>query len=245
MTRSGLSQFHELAEYYDPLNAAKDYRGESAHLESIARRFGRPGRTTWLDVACGTGRHLEYLSKRHSTVGVDGSPEMLRIARCRLPGVQLVRGDMRTFRLDRRFDVVSCLFSAIGHLRTEEDVRRTFANFVRHLNPGGAVIVEPWIDPSMFHSGFIQLRTHESPAVAVARLASSTRRGDHSIVRFHFLIGKPGRKIRYCNVIDVGLLLHRKDLLRIMRNTGMKARFIADGLTPGRGLLVGNTVGTS
>src|SRR4051812_5950471 len=31
-----------------------------------------------LDVACGTGRHTQYLAKLgHRTVGIDGSPEML------------------------------------------------------------------------------------------------------------------------------------------------------------------------
>ncbi len=169
VTGSGLSQFHELAEYYDAINDWKDYRVESERLETIARRFGRPGRTTWLDVACGTGRHLQFLGRRHSTVGVDSSREMLRFARRRLPGVRLVLGDMRTFRLNRRFDVVSCLFSAIGHLKTKEEVRTAFANFARHLNPGGVTIVEPWIEPSAFRSGMIHLRTHESPAVTVVR----------------------------------------------------------------------------
>lgn len=243
VTGSGLSQFHELAEYYDPLNDQKDYRGESERLETLARRFGRPGRTAWLDVACGTGRHLEFLSRRHPTVGVDGSREMLRIAQRRLPGVPLVLGDMRTFRLNRRFDVVSCLFSAIGHLRKKEDVRKTFANFAGHLNPGGVAIVEPWIDPSVFRSEHVYLRTHESPAVTLARCAYSSRRGNHSVIHYHFLIGKPGRGIRHCEVTDVGLLLPREELLRLMRGAGLQSRFLTRGLTSGRGLFVGVKVG--
>jgi ubiquinone/menaquinone biosynthesis C-methylase UbiE len=239
VTGSGLSQFHELAEYYDPLNDQKDYRGESERLETIARRFGRPGRTAWLDVACGTGRHLEVLGRTHPTVGVDGSREMLRIAQRRVPGVRLVVGDMRTFRLNRRFDVVSCLFSAIGHLRRKEDVRKAFANFARHLKPGGVAIVEPWIEPSVFRSGFVQLRTYEGPAFTVARCAYSSRRRNHSIIHFHFLVGKPGRGIRYYEVTDVGLLLTRGALLHLMRSAGLRSHFLTRGLTSGRGLLVG------
>ena len=242
LSRVGLSQFDELAEYYDPLNEQKDYLRESKRLETIARRLGPSGRTAWLDVACGTGRHLEFLGRNHSTVGVDGSPEMLRIARRRLPGVRLVQGDMRTFRLDRRFEVVSCLFSAIGHLRTKEDVRRTFANFARHLNPGGVAIVEPWIEPSKFRSGFIHLRTYEGPDVTVARCASSLRRGNRSIIHYHFLIGKPDREIRHCEVTDVGLLVSRGELLQLMRSASLQPRFLSPGLTSGRGLLVGAKV---
>ena len=244
MTGSGASQFHELAEYYDPINDWKDYRGESDRLDAIARRFGRPGRTTWLDVACGTGRHLEFLRRRHPSVGVDVSREMLRFARRRLPGVRLVLGDMRYFRLDRRFDVVSCLFSAIGHLETEEDVETTFVNFARHLNPGGVAIVEPWIQPSAFRSGSIHLRTHESPNLTVARVASSARRGTRSVIRYHFLVGKPGRGVRQYEVTDVGLLLSRPRLLRLMRRAGLRGYFLTRGLMPGRGLLVGVNAGT-
>jgi ubiquinone/menaquinone biosynthesis C-methylase UbiE len=239
VTGSALSQFHELAEFYDALNDWKDYRSESERLEIIARRFGRPGRTTWLDVACGTGRHLEFLNRNHFTVGVDGSREMLRIARRRLPGVRLVHGDMRTFCLNRRFDVVSCLFSAIGHLTTKRDVRKTFANFARHLNSGGVAIVDPWIERSLFRSGSIHLRSHESPAVTVARCAYSSRRGNHSIIHYHFLIGKRGRKIRHREVTDVGLLLSREELSELMGDADLRPHFLSRGLMPGRGLLVG------
>jgi ubiquinone/menaquinone biosynthesis C-methylase UbiE len=242
-TDPGLSQFHGLAKYYDAINDWKDYRQESGRLETIARRFGRSGRTAWLDVACGTGRHLEFLRRRHTTVGVDGSREMLRLARRRLPGVPLVLADMRTFRLKHRFDVVSCLFSAIGHLRTKEDVRRTFANFARHLNPGGVTIVEPWIAPSAFRPWMLHLRTHESPALTVVRCAFSSRRGNRSVIQYHFLIGEPHHGIRHYEETDVGLLLSRGELLQLLRSTGLEAHFLTRGLMPGRGLLVGVKVG--
>ena len=239
VTRSGLSQFHELAEYYDPLNAGKDYRAEARLVETISRRFGPLGKTAWLDVACGTGRHLEFLRRRHYVVGIDGSREMLQLARRRLPGVRLLLGDMRTFRLEQRFDVVSCLFSAIGHLRTKADVRKTFVNFAHHLNSGGVAIVEPWIEPSTFRPGFIHLQTYDNPALKVARCSSSSRRGNRSTIHFHFLVGEPGRGIRYCRVTDVGLLLSRTELLQLMGSAGLRPRFLARGLTSGRGLVVG------
>jgi ubiquinone/menaquinone biosynthesis C-methylase UbiE len=243
VSRTRPSQFYELAEYYDCLNEWKDYPRETRDLEAIVRRSGLRGRTSWLDVACGTGRHLEFLRRKHPVVGVDLSREMLNIARDRLPGVCLVRGDMRTFRLKRRFDVVSCLFSAIGHLRTNDDVQRAFKNFARHLNPGGIAVVEPWIDPSKFRSGYVHLRTYKSPDLAAARLAYSERRGGHSVVHFHFLTGKPDRGFQYREVVDVGLLLSRRELLRLMGAAGLRPRFLSTGLLTGRGLLIGRKAG--
>lgn len=231
--------FHRLAPYYDVLVGAKDYRSEVRQLESIARRYGRSGGRAWLDVACGTGRHLSFLRRDFAVRGIDRSREMLRVARRRLPGVRLTVGDMRDFRLPERFDVISCLFSAIGHLRSERELAATFANFARHLQPGGVVIVEPWIDPADFRAGFLHLLTHRTPEVAVARMAFSSRRGRRSAVHYHYLLGRAGRPIEHYEEVDPGLLVPRGRLLRLLRTAGLTARFLPRGLTPGRGLLVG------
>jgi len=233
------SQFYGLAGYYDALNASKDYRKESVYLESLVKTYARGRPRTWLDAACGTGRHLEWLRRHYAVAGFDLSPKMLRIARRRLGSVPLHLGDMRSVRLDGTFDVVTCLFSAIGHLRSERDLRRAFANFYRHLNPGGVALVEPWIPPDLYRPGFVQLRTYEGPEGLLARMSFSERRGGRSIVHFHFLIGAPGARVRYVVEKDVGLLVSRKQLLTLMREVGFRARYLSRGLTPGRGLLVG------
>jgi SAM-dependent methyltransferase len=239
LTQSTDGQFHELATYYDALNDWKDYRAETRRLESIVRSYGAPKRASWLDVACGTGRHLEFLGRGHPCMGVDASREMLRIARRRLPRVELRLGDMRTFRLGRRFDVVSCLFGAVGHLRTVDDIRRAFANLARHLNSGGVALVEPWILSKDFRAGSVYLRTRQGPALALARMAFSARRGNRSRVHYHFLIGERHRPVRYYEEVDEGLLLSRAQWLTLLENAGLEAHFLRRGLMPGRGLLVG------
>jgi SAM-dependent methyltransferase len=236
---SQLSQFYALAPYYDVLNGGKDYRGEVRRLEEIARRFVPAGASTWLDVACGTGRHLEFLGRRRRVEGVDESPAMLRIARRRLPGVPLLRGDMRTFRLSRRFDVLTCLYGAIGHLGTRNDLRKAFVNFAQHVRPGGVVIVEPWILSEHFRPGMIDVRTREGPDVTTVRMTRSERRGRRSVLEVHFLIAERGRGVRHFREIDVGLLLSREELLRLMREAGLRPHFVRRGLIPYRGLVVG------
>lgn len=231
--------FHRLASYYDDLVGAKDYGAETRYLESLARRLGRSRGRAWLDVACGTGRHLSFLRRHYEVTGVDASREMLRAARRRLPGIRLVLADMRNFRLDETFDVVSCLYSAIGHLPTERGLEVTFANFDRHLKPGGVALIEPWIDPADFRAGYVHLLTRESPSVRVVRMASSSRRGKRSAVHYHYLIGKTGRRVEHFEEVVTGLLVPRRRLLELLRHAGLTARFLREGLTPGRGLLVG------
>ena len=66
-----------------------------------------PHASSLLDVGCGTGRHLEYLRSHYEVAGVDISEQLLAQARKRLPGVPLYLGDLRSFDLGRRFDVVT------------------------------------------------------------------------------------------------------------------------------------------
>ena len=61
--------FTMTARYYDPLYSFKDYGSEAARLSAIIRR-ARPGARRLLDVACGTGRHIECLRGRFDVEGV-------------------------------------------------------------------------------------------------------------------------------------------------------------------------------
>ena len=235
----GLHMFADLAKYYDGQYSGKKYRDEVLELEAIARRYGRSGGMSWLDVACGTGRHLEFLRRRHDCAGVDANPQMLRVARRRLPGVTLVRGDMRSFRLGRTFDVVTCLFSAIGLLTREEDIRRTFVTISRHLKPGGVAIVEPWILPSKARPGHIHLRTFQDATVTFVRLAYSKVQGRMTIIRYFYLIGEPGKGIRFLEETDRGRMVDAPRLMSLMKSSGLAPRFLARGFTSDRGLLIG------
>jgi predicted TPR repeat methyltransferase len=89
-------------------------------LVSALIRRHQPRARTLLDVACGTGRHLEHLRREFDCQGLDLDEGLLAVAAGRLPGTRLTRADMTDFALGRRFDAVICLFSSIGYLATVE-----------------------------------------------------------------------------------------------------------------------------
>lgn len=56
-----------------------------------------------LDVACGTGSHIPYLKDQFNITGLDLDKDMLNEAGKKLPGIKFVTGDMRTFKLKKKF----------------------------------------------------------------------------------------------------------------------------------------------
>ena len=173
---------------YDLVYSFKDYAGEARRLvELIEER--RPGARSLLDVACGTGKHLAELRVRFPDAeGLDLDEGLLALARERMPEVTFHHGDMTSFELGRRFDVVTCLFSAIGYVGTEERLHAAVAAMARHLEPGGVLLVEPWLEPHAWIPGHLHLLTVDEPDVKVARATVSGVEGPLSTMDFHYLV---------------------------------------------------------
>jgi len=92
-----------------------------------------------LDAACGTGRHTEYLCARgFDTTGVDLTPEMLAIARRKVPAAQFIAGDVSSLEFpDATFDVAVCAL-ALEHYA---DLHPSVAGLARVVRAGGAIII--------------------------------------------------------------------------------------------------------
>lgn len=91
-----------------------------------------------VDAGCGTGRHTAHLADLgHAVVGVDASPEMLLLARERVPEAELRTGDLRALPVeDATADVVVCAL-ALSHLPDLGAV----AELARVLKPGGTLVL--------------------------------------------------------------------------------------------------------
>jgi len=235
-----IRQYGELAKYYDLLYEWKDYDKESRVLLQLIRRYKKSSGDSLLDVGCGTGKHVERLAKEFDCVGMDASESMLERARANVKGVEFVLGDMTHFDLGRRFDVVVCLFSSIGYVRTYPRLARTLLNFARHLRPGGVVIIEPWLMKSTYKAGHIHvLATHESDDLRVVRVDYSRVKGKVSVLDEILVVAEKGKGITtYKDRMVMGLF--EKDMfLKLMRMAGLEARYLKRSLAPGRGLYIG------
>lgn len=121
--------YGELARYYDLIYSFKDYRREAVRVKALISHYKKSEGKELLDIACGTGHHLEYLKDEFSCTGVDISNEILEVARKNVEGVVFKRADMATLNLGKKFDVITCLFSSIGYVKTRTNLRKTIRNF--------------------------------------------------------------------------------------------------------------------
>jgi trans-aconitate methyltransferase len=181
--------FERSAHVYDLLYSFKDYEAEARDLVSVIRERN-PGAASLLDVACGTGKHLELLRVGFPDLaGVDLDAELLAIAQERLPDVPLTEADMRTFDLGRTFDVVTCLFSSVGYLRDEADLAEAVARMAAHLAPGGVLVVDGWVRPDAWWPGTnVNALAETADGVAAARVARTWREGDRTVLDMRYLI---------------------------------------------------------
>ena len=229
-----MAKYSASAEYYDLVYGNKDYRGETDRLRELFRRFVPEGRTI-LDIACGTGEHLRFLPE-YKVSGIDLEPAFVRIAHEKRSDGNFLVADMQQFELGSKFDILICLFSAIGYLLTAEAILSALRCFKAHLAPGGAIFIEPFIERNAWRVGEAHIATGEDDHRKVCRLMTSDRRGDVSILIGHYLIAE-GTDVRYAVEQHELLLLDRDQWHDFFREAGLKADYLPDAFSS-RGLYV-------
>jgi SAM-dependent methyltransferase len=196
--------YDRFAPFYDDMYAFKDYGSEADSLVEVIRRH-HPAARSLLDVACGTGRHLEHLRRDFVVEGLDINPRLLAMARHRLPAVTLHEGDMTEFDLGRTFDVVTILFSAIAMTVTVDAFERSIGALSRHVAPGGLLLVEPLWEPDAHREGELKLNVVDKPDLKIAWIYANERVGDLAHWENHFIVATPDGIDTFVEVHEAGL----------------------------------------
>jgi trans-aconitate methyltransferase len=230
--------FTETADLYDLIYSQfKDYRTETNELAALIRQH-HPRAKTILDVACGTAEHAKLLADEHGfdVDGLDLDGTFARIARGKLTRGSVYEADMTSFELPRRYDVVMCLFSSIGYVRTLENVRRTLERFGAHLADHGVIFVEPWFSPDAMHPGHVTVTTARTADLAVARVSRLEVEGRLSRLYFEYLIARASGIEHARETHELGLFT-TDEMSQCFRDAGLDVMCDEKGPS-GRGLFL-------
>lgn len=187
--------FGNYASYYNLLYQDKDYAAEAHYINELIQRYS-PGVITVLNLGCGTGNHdFELAGFGYEITGVDMSEEMLAAANARRAACDAThfpcfhQGDIRTVRLDKKFDVVLSLFHVMSYQTTNDDLQAAFATVKEHLAPGGIFIFDCWYGPAVLSDPpVVRVKRLEDEAIKVVRIAEPVMHPNENIVDVNYQV---------------------------------------------------------
>lgn len=225
--------------YYDAIygTMGKDYVAEAKIIHGLVQKHKHTKGKALLDIACGTGSHAAVLSKYYNVEGLDYDKGMLVVARRKYPNLKFQHGNMIDFSLKRKFDVITCLFSSIGYVRTKANLRKSIKTMAGHLVSGGALFVEPWFTPTQWNTGRIHTTHVNKDDLKITRMSFSSKKGNISTIDFHYLVGTSAGVEHFTERHELGLFTH-EEYMTVFQEANLKVFHNKKGLD-GRGLYIG------
>lgn len=171
-----MSVFNDYSNYYDLLYEDKDYAAEVEYIHTLIQQEF-PGAKTILNLGCGTGRHDALLAQKgYDIMAIDLSETMISIAKknySETNAISFAVDDIRTFKSDRKFDVVLSLFHVMSYQVENTDLRNAFETAKHHLNPGGVFMFDCWYGPGVLTDRpQHKLKTAENDSLKIIRVTT-------------------------------------------------------------------------
>lgn len=185
------------------------------YAEKVAR-FAAPGRM--LDVGAAGGFLLKgFTESGWNGIGLEPNESMVKVAK-EQTGVEVVRGTLESFSLDRKFDLIS-MIQVAGHFY---DPRKAFKRAYRVLNIGGLLLIESWNRASI-SARLLGRHWHEySPPSVLQWYSLKGLTGFLGGLGFERVAsGRPSKKIKGS---------HAKSLLKYRIGENFLVNLIPDGL---------------
>lgn len=135
------SHYNKESESYDAFNE----KHSTIINTTIAKALTKYNVTSVLDLTCGTGSQVFWLTRRgFNVIGSDINAKMLKIAKEKAKEEKLditfIKGDMCTVHIGE-FDAAITIFNSIGHL-TKADFEKALHNIHRNLKKDGIYIFD-------------------------------------------------------------------------------------------------------
>lgn len=221
---------------YDLVYNSKNYQEEADQIRAYIKKIN-PTAQSILDVACGTGQHIQYLTNEYYVDGLDINASYLQLAQKRNPQSTFWCADMRSFDLSKKYDIVTCLFSAVAYANEYNKLVEAIKCMKNHVQVKGYLVIEPWFTPESWQRGYISLVQSEEDGLFVSRMSHSETQGRLSILNFEYLIGTSDGIEHFSEKHELALYSH-EEMMQAFTEAEVKAKYDPVGIT-GRGIYIG------
>lgn len=203
--------------YHKILYKNRDTKEAKGLVDNLFRFLNVQPECKILDIACGDGRHAEYMQQQgHDVIGIDLSEQ--RINRAKLLAndkLHFYRHDMRhIFRLNY-FDYAFNFFTSFGYFQQYRDNIIAAEAFAKSLKPGGKLVLD-YMNISVVKE---KLVAAESIVLEGVRFDIQRRMEEGKVVKEIRITDEQGRERMYEERVS-GFEL--EDFQEIFKTSGLK-----------------------
>jgi SAM-dependent methyltransferase len=226
--------FAEYARYYDLLYRGKKYQEEALYAVRLIKAQ-TPKAKSILELGCGTGAYAKQFAGMGFDVhGVDISEVMIECAReesvaAREPyknNLSFHLGDIRSIRLEKRFDAVVSLFHVISYQPTDYDLLSSFETARLHMEPGGIFLFDCWYGPAVLTDRpSVQVKRVSNDKIEITRIAEPVMHPNDNIVdvNYHlFIRDKSNNQVEEVREQHRMRYLFKPEVESMLRQVGLK-----------------------
>ena len=140
-------------------------------------------------------------------------------------------GDFCAFDLGERFDVITNLFSSIGYAETPDGLQSAIECMARHLNPGGWLILEPWVEPDEWKPEQIDAaESYDEPTqTRILQARQGATDGAVSVITIDYHIETTDQKTDFTEIHRLGLFT-RAQIEATLKNANFQPRYLPKGV---------------
>jgi SAM-dependent methyltransferase len=229
-----LDLYEATAKYYDIWN--EDYQEDVQFYLKLAARTGGPV----LECMSGTGRILiPFAREGHEITGVDRSPAMLDMCSTKIAfekanveaRIEIVMGDIRDFKVDRKFKLAFVPFNSFLHLLETKDQEAALLNIRDHLVDGGLfsfAVFAPRLDrPEQLlrHRG--TKLTHQGEIISWFEAQTFDQPNQRTTVTYFYDISRQDRPVRRITTVFTLRYLFCREATELLARCGFEVESVS------------------